>query len=438
MALTLRFVARTNVGLRRSSNQDSGYASSRLIAIADGMGGAAAGDLASATAMNIVKTVDRDLGDEDPRQALLQVVRDANQRIGEIAAADPSVDGMGTTLEAMLWTGDRFVTAHLGDSRAYRLRDGDLTQLSIDHTFVQSLVDEGKLTEAEARVHPHRSLLLRVMLGRPDNVPDIAEVEGLLGDRYLLCSDGLTDMVTDANIAGALAEPDLGAAADRLVELALAGGGLDNVTVVIGELVEDAAAVEVVDPDATAIHELDGLHGAQPQLVGSAAQATRKREPNDRTAATLAPPPDPEELRYSYVPPERRRWLRYSVAIALVAVGVVVAAVAVFQWTQSQYFVGTSDGKVALYRGIQANAPLVSLHSVDEVTDIKVADLPPFERSKVTEGIEAVSRNDAETTIAALRSALSESTSSAPAKDDDPTPPPTDQPSDTPTPTPPA
>lgn len=424
MALTLRFVARTNVGLRRSSNQDSGYASSRLIAIADGMGGAAAGDLASATAMNIVKTVDRDLGDEDPRQALLQVVRDANRRIGEIAAADPSVDGMGTTLEAMLWTGERFVTAHIGDSRAYLLRDGELTQLSIDHTFVQSLVDEGKLTEAEARVHPHRSLLLRVMLGRPDNEPDIADVEGALGDRYLLCSDGLTDMVTDANIAAALAESDLGAAADRLVELALAGGGLDNVTVVIGELVENAAEPNV-DPDATAIHAVDHLQGAQPQLVGSAAQATRKREPNERNAATLAPPPDPEELRYSYVPPASRRWLRYSVAVALAVVGVIVAAVAVFQWTQNQYYVGISDGKVALYRGIQANAPLVTLHSVDEVTDIKVADLPPFERSKVSEGIEAVSRDDAESTIAALRS-------SATKHDERPQPAPTESPSPTP------
>lgn len=438
MALTLRFVARTDVGLRRSSNQDSGYASSRLIAIADGMGGAAAGDLASATAMNIVKGIDRDLGDEDPRQALLQSVRDANKRLGEIAAADPSVDGMGTTLEAMLWTGERFVTAHIGDSRAYRLRDGELTQLSVDHTFVQSLVDDGKLTSDEARVHPHRSLLLRVMLGRPDNEPDINELDGQLGDRYLLCSDGLTDMVTDANIAGALAEADLGTAADRLVELALAGGGLDNVTVVIGELVEEAAAaVPATDPDATAVDGLPPIRGEQPQLVGSAAQLPRKREPNSRTEATLAPPPDPEELRYSYVPPERTRWIKYGIAAAIVLLAAVISAVAVYQWTQRQYYVGTDDGKVAIYRGVQADIPLINVHSVDERTDIDVERLPDWQRSQVSEGIEAMDRADAQRTVSALRALLPKDDKKDgdkdSAKDGD------DSPSaDTPTPTPPA
>jgi protein phosphatase len=401
MALTLRFVARTDVGLRRTSNQDSGYASSRLIAIADGMGGAAAGDLASATAMNIVKSIDRDLGAEDPRQALLQVVRDANERIGEIAAADPSVDGMGTTLEAMLWTGDRFITAHIGDSRAYRLRDGELSQLSVDHTFVQSLVDDGKLTPDEARVHPHRSLLLRVMLGRPDNEPDIAELEGQAGDRYLLCSDGLTDMVADANIAAALGEADLGTAADRLVELALAGGGLDNVTVVLGELVEDGAPEAAPGPDATSV---DGPR--QPLLVGSAAHVPRKREPTARTEATLAPPPDPEELRYSYVPPERTRWIRYGIVVGIIVLAAVIAAVAVFQWSQRQYYVGTDAGKVVIYRGVQADVPLIRVHTVDERTNIDVAMLPDWQRSQVTEGIEAMDHADARRTVAALRALL--------------------------------
>jgi protein phosphatase len=417
MALTLRFVARTDVGLRRSSNQDSGYAGSHLIAVADGMGGAAAGDLASATAMNIVRTLDREVGDDDPQALLLQAVRDANRRLGEIAAADPSVEGMGTTLEAMLWTGEKFVTAHIGDSRTYRLRDGELTQLSHDHSFVQSLVDEGRITPEEARVHPHRSLIQRVMIGRPDNDPDIATVEGRAGDRYLLCSDGLTDMVTDADIAPALGEPDLEKAAERLIELALAGGGFDNVTVVIGELVEagpaSAAAASshpgATDPDATAVEGLDPL--AQPQLVGSAAQATRKRDPGAQAAATLAPPPDPEELRYSYVPPERMRWLRYGLAIGAVLLAAVIAAVAIFQWTQRQYFVGTDGGKVAIYRGVQANVPLIAVHSVDQRTDIDVSQLPDWQRSQVTEGIEAMDRADAERTVAALRALL-------PTKDD--------------------
>ena len=233
MSLVLRHVARTDTGLRRSSNQDSGYSSPRLIAIADGMGGAAAGDLASATAMNIVRGVDRDLGD-NPLTDLQQAIRDANRRIGQIASTDPSVDGMGTTLEAMLWDGSQFATAHIGDSRAYRLRDGELTQLSKDHTFVQSLVDEGRLRPEEARIHPHRSLLLRVMLGRPDNEPDLGHLDGQAGDRYLLCSDGLTDMVEDDVITKILSEAaSADEACERLIKQALDAGGRDNVTVVV-------------------------------------------------------------------------------------------------------------------------------------------------------------------------------------------------------------
>lgn len=158
------------------------------------------------------------------------------------------------------------------------------------------------------------------------------------------------------------------------------------------------------DLESTRVDRLSPL--AEPQLVGSAAQATRKREPGAQTAATLAPPPDPEELRYSYVPPEHTRWLRYGLAIAVVLLAAVMAAVAVFQWTQRQYYVGTDSGKVAIYRGVQANVPLIAVHSVDERTDIDVSRLPNWQRSQVTEGIEAMDRADAERTVAALRALL--------------------------------
>ena len=383
-SLTLRFAARTDTGLRRSSNQDSGFASARLIAIADGMGGAAAGDLASATAMNIVRTLDREPTD-DPRGALLQAVRDANRRLGEISSADPSVDGMGTTLEAMLWTGERFVTAHIGDSRSYRLRDGELTQLSHDHTFVQSLVDEGKITPAEARVHPHRSLLLRVLLGRADNEPDIGELEAQAGDRYLLCSDGLTDMVDDAGIGEALGLESLDEAADRLVELALAGGGLDNVTVVIGELVEAAD-----EP-------------AESQLVGAAADRPRRRPAAAETTATIPPPPDVEELRYSYVPPPRMGWLRYGLIIGVGLLVLIAGAVALYRASQSQYFVGVSNDHVAIYRGVDADLPFIPLNSVAQETDIPLSALTSVNRDLVVDGIEARDRADADATVARLR-----------------------------------
>jgi len=384
--LSLRFVARTDTGLRRNSNQDSGYASPRLIAVADGMGGAAAGDLASATTMNIVRMVDREL--DDPRGALLQAVRDANRRLGEISSVDPSVDGMGTTLEAMLWTGEHFVTAHIGDSRSYRLRDGEFTQLSHDHSFVQSLVDEGKLTAQEARVHPHRSLLLRVLLGRADNEPDIGQLEGQAGDRYLLCSDGLTDMVDDDTIAATLALESLDEAADRLVELALAGGGLDNITVVIGELVDADA-----DP-------------AEPQLVGAAADRPRRRPQAAETTATIAPPPDVEELRYSYVPPSRMGWVRYGLVIGVAVLVLVAGGVALYRASQSQYFVGASNDHVAIYRGVDADLPLIPLNSVVQETDISLTQLTRVNRDLVRDGIEARDRAEADATVARLRASL--------------------------------
>ncbi len=387
-SLSLRFVARTDTGLRRTSNQDSGYASARLIAVADGMGGAAAGDLASATTMNIVRMIDREL--DDPRAALLQAVRDANRRLGEISSVDPSVDGMGTTLEAMLWTGEQFITAHIGDSRSYRLRDGEFTQLSHDHSFVQSLVDEGKLTAQEARVHPHRSLLLRVLLGRADNEPDIGQLEGHAGDRYLLCSDGLTDMVDDDMIAATLALESLDEAADRLVELALAGGGLDNITVVIGELVDD-------DADADAADE------AEPQLVGAAADRPRRRPQAVETTATIAPPPDVEELRYSYVPPSRLSWLRYGLVIGVALLVLIAGGVTLYRASQSQYFVGVSNNHGAIYRGVDADLPLIPLKSVVHETDISLSALTRVNRDLVLEGIEAGDRAEADATVARLR-----------------------------------
>jgi protein phosphatase len=353
------------------------------------MGGAAAGDLASATAMNIVRGVDRELG-ENPLAELQSVIREANRRLGQIASSDPSVDGMGTTLEAMLWDGTQFATAHIGDSRAYRLRDGELTQLSKDHTFVQSLVDEGRLRPSEARTHPHRSLLLRVMLGRPDNEPDLGHLDGQEGDRYLLCSDGLTDMVSDDVIEEALQAGTIDDAADQLVALALAAGGHDNVTVVIGELVED-------DEDI-----------GEPQLVGAAADGPRRRPPVAPADldATIAPPPDPEEMRYSYIPPGRMPWVRRGIVAGLVFALVTVSIIAVYQWTQRQYFVATASGKVAIYQGVDAELPHVTLKHVDEMSDISVAKLPPLGRREVSTGIEATSRADAVATVERLRDML--------------------------------
>ncbi|MGJ9413928.1 PP2C family protein-serine/threonine phosphatase [Aeromicrobium sp. CF4.19] len=421
-SLRLDYVALTDVGLRRSTNQDSGYASGRLIAVADGMGGAAAGDLASAEAMNIIRELDRDLPDIDPMDALGRAVTHANARLGELVRHDPSVEGMGTTLEAMLWDGERFATAHIGDSRAYLLRDGELRQVSADHTFVQSLVDEGKITPAEARVHPHRSLLLRVMLGRDDNEADFDWVEGQEGDRFLLCSDGLSDMVDHATMEALLGSETIDLAATELVRHALEAGGYDNVTVVIGELTDAAADLD------------DHLSSSdrRPQLVGAAADGPRARTGQDLGHGETADPVvsrqgaiDPEEIRYAPQPPSRWRWARRA-AVLLVLVGVIAAAsVYGYRWSQDQYFVAESDGRVAVYRGIQADIPGLTLNTVEQVTQLQTDTLPEFTARQVRDGIGASSRADARQIVTDLESFAPEPEPS-PSPSESPSPSPSD------------
>ena len=398
--LALRYTALTDVGLRRSNNQDSGYASPHLLLLADGMGGAAAGDLASSEAVTIIRSVDDGStdhqGEVDALDHLTHVVNAANQRLGDLIEADPAVEGMGTTVEAMLWDGEKFAVAHLGDSRAYRLRGNRLTQLSADHTFVQSLVDEGRITPEEARHHPHRSLLLRAMLGRDDFEADYSWLQPQVGDRYLLCSDGLSDMVEDEAIARALGAESIDVAATELVRLALEGGGADNVTVVIGEMV-DASTVDEESDLACA----DG----QPQLVGAAAESPQPRrgaavDVHDSTARFAV---DPEELRYAPREPSRWRLARWLLAVIVLLAAVGVGAWYAYQWSQDQYFVSESDGTVAIYRGVDADLPFVTLKHLEAETDIKVDALSSFQQSQVRDGIEATDLADAEQIVRELR-----------------------------------
>lgn len=395
-ALTFRYVAHTDTGLRRSGNQDSGYASPRLLVIADGMGGAAAGDLASSEVMHIIRELDNDNVGDDAMAALEESVTKANARLGQLIAEDPAVEGMGTTLDALVWDGQKFAFAHIGDSRVYRLRGGELTQISKDHTFVQSLIDEGRISPAEARVHPHRSLILRAMLGRDDNGADLSWVQPMLGDRYLLCSDGLTDMVTDEVIRGALLSETIDMAATELVRLALEAGGYDNVTVVIGEFVEAGT-----EPDER-LSSSDG----QPQLVGAAAGQARPRTGEGTSGSdstrTASSDYDPEELRYAPRPPSRMRWLRWAAVLVVVALILAAGGAWAYSWTQKQYFVAAQDGKVTIFKGVQADIPGITLQHVEQVTDVELESLPAFRRQQVEAGIEASSKADAEKTVAEL------------------------------------
>jgi serine/threonine protein phosphatase PrpC len=239
MTLALRFAVRSDVGLLREGNEDSAYAGPHLLAVADGMGGHAAGEVASAATITTIAPLDAEDPGPDLVGALADAVATANLRLQELIISDPAIEGMGTTLTALLWSDGYAALCHIGDSRAYLLRDGQFIQITHDHTLVQSLVDEGKITEDDVATHPHRSLLLRALDGRTIAEPDLAPLETYPGDRYLLCSDGLSGVVTEQTLHQTLAsvrEPDK--AALRLVELAIKGGGPDNITCIVADVID--------------------------------------------------------------------------------------------------------------------------------------------------------------------------------------------------------
>src|SRR5271165_6216395 len=243
MTLALHYALRSDVGLLREGNEDSAFAGPRLLAIADGMGGHAAGEVASAVAIAAIAPLDRqNLTDsEDMLEALAAAVAAARTTLHEMSLSDPAVEGMGTTLTALLWAGAKVAVCHIGDSRAYLLRDSDLYQITRDHTLIQSLVDEGRLSPAAAANHPQRSLIMRALQGSTDADPDLAIHEAILGDRYLLCSDGLTDVVPDEAVHELLSTvDDADEAVNQLIDLAIQNGGPDNITCIVADVIDSA------------------------------------------------------------------------------------------------------------------------------------------------------------------------------------------------------
>ncbi|WP_247611965.1 Stp1/IreP family PP2C-type Ser/Thr phosphatase, partial [Actinomadura latina] len=239
MTLGIRYAARSDVGMLREGNEDSAYAGAHLLAVADGMGGHVGGEIASAAAIEALRGLDKDLPATELLAALEHTVKTANDNLHRIVESDPALQGMGTTLTAMLWAGNQVALVHIGDSRAYLLRDGSLFQITHDHTLVQSLVDEGRISPDEAASHPQRSLLLRALDGRGEVDPDLSLREAKVGDRYLLCSDGLSGVVTAETIFQVLTDVDDPEQAVRqLIDLANRGGGPDNITCVVADVVD--------------------------------------------------------------------------------------------------------------------------------------------------------------------------------------------------------
>src|ERR1700733_3937418 len=239
MTLELRYAVRSDVGLLREGNEDSAYAGPRLLAVADGMGGPAAGEVASALTIASMAELDAETVSGHMLKVLAMAVAMANARLQEKIIANPAVEGMGTTLTALLWSDGHAAVCHIGDSRGYLLRDGELYQITHDHTLVQSLVDEGRISADDVSTHPQRSLLLRALDGRSIAEPDLSVHEGQVGDRYLLCSDGLSGVVSDETLRDTLATiADPEAVTRQLIELALHGGGPDNITCIVADVLD--------------------------------------------------------------------------------------------------------------------------------------------------------------------------------------------------------
>src|SRR3954468_986629 len=371
----------SHVGRVRSNNQDSGFSGSQLFVVADGMGGHAGGDVASAIAVNRIAETDTAhySSPQDAEFALQSALVAANQLLAETVFEHPELTGMGTTVSAMIRVGDSMAIAHIGDSRIYLLRDGELSQVTTDHTFVQRLVDSGRITPEEALIHPRRSVLMRV-LGDIDQAPEIdtSIVTTVPGDRWMLCSDGLSSYVTEDRIRSVMGDhASPSDVADRLVREALEQGAPDNVTVIVADIDPDLPEADspetaVTVGSAAGPLEFDSEGGRRlriptlllhPLKATAVARETHLEADDDYLESLIA-----EDRKRA-----RRRRIIWLTGIGIVLLAAIIAASIGYRWTQEQYYVGESDGHVAVYQGVQASIGPIPLSSVIRATDIPVS-----------------------------------------------------------------
>jgi protein phosphatase len=393
VAIVTVSAAVSHVGKIRSNNQDSGFAGETLFAVADGMGGHAGGDVASALALKRLAEIDGHYNSAvDAEFALQEAIVAANAVLTETVYEHPELTGMGTTLSALVRVGHSVALAHIGDSRVYRLRDDTLTQITVDHTFVQRLVDSGRITAEEAKTHPRRSVLMRV-LGDVDAAPevDLQVMDTRPGDRWMLCSDGLSGVVEFDDIEKILknniAPKD---AANALIKESLDHGAPDNVTVVVVDVHQSFESPEVT-----------------PVVVGSAAQPIAFEQTVGRRTSRIPGlrlhPRSPSEP--SHFEPEsddyldelieedrrrgRRRKVTWLVSVLIVLALIAGGLYAGYRWTQTRFYVGESNGFVAIYQGVQQSLGPIQLSHVFQETDIETDALPAFTQRQVENTISA-------------------------------------------------
>jgi serine/threonine protein phosphatase PrpC len=407
---TVSFAA-SDIGRVRSSNQDSGYAGINLFFVADGMGGHAGGDIASAIASQHISLADEPLATSaEAEQKLIDYIYQAKQKIDASVKQHPAITGMGTTLSAMMVTGTKVTIAHIGDSRIYLARDGVVKQITTDHTFVQRLVDTGRISEEEALVHPRRSVLMRV-LGDIEQFPevDIDTYETKPGDRWMACSDGLSGVVPDQLMKNILlSNVDIQEAGELLVGEALEFGAPDNVTVVLvdvidakdeiefspGRVLVGSAANEVV------IEQRKGLQVLR--LLNPLTLLELLQKPEDPVSFA----PESEELLEKILKETKgrvrarrfRQIATYLLLIAIASYGLFLA----IEYTQTRYFVAINDGYVVIFKGIKEELGPFKFSSIYEVTDVSVDSLTDFQREALERSITAESPEEAQRIVSQL------------------------------------
>ena len=417
MAIKTISYAASDIGKHRSSNQDSGYSGYKLFFVADGMGGHAGGDIASAiTSQRVALTDSKYDTVEEAIESLKAGVIEANSMLTGTVVEHPELQGMGTTFSGLLVHGSQIITAHIGDSRIYRMRSGQVEQITKDHTFVQKLVDLGRITEEEALVHPRRSVLMRV-LGDVQGDPelDIALYDALPGDRWMVCSDGLSGAVPDDVMANILASSvPTEEAAELLVGEALEHGAPDNVTVVITDIVRPTVQADF-EPGAhfvgSADHEViieERKGGRILRLFNPMSLLELLQSPED--PAKYAP--ESEELLEKILAETQRklRWRGVRMILGwLLFAGILVGlGLGAYQYTQTRYYVDVLDGQVTIYQGIREQLGPWKFSSPYFVSEINLEDLSQFQQTLIERSISAESLEDAQRILDQLRQTINE------------------------------
>jgi protein phosphatase len=398
--------AASDVGKVRSSNQDSGYAGVNLFFVADGMGGHAGGDIASAITAQHVATADEPVeNSQQAEQKLIDYIWQANQKLSASVQAHSDLAGMGTTFSGMLVHGTSVSIGHIGDSRIYLARDGVVKQITTDHTFVQRLVDTGRISEEEALVHPRRSVLMRV-LGDVEQFPevDLETFETKPGDRWMVCSDGLSGVIPEGLMHRImLSKSNVQEATDLLVGEALEFGAPDNVTVVLVDVLDDKEQTELTPSrnfvgsaaSEVVIEERKGRRILR--ILNPMTLIEMLQKPEDPTSFA----PESEELLEKILKDTKgriraRRLRQLATYVLLVAIAIYGLFLA-YEYTQTRFFVGTNDGVVVIYKGIREDLGPFRFSTVYEVSNISVDSLTDFqrealERSIATENLEEARR----------------------------------------------